>query len=96
MVNQRFCLLVLVVIAFLILYGIVLFAEERKMTRYDVFLQKNKESRKLRLQSFAGDVIRPWLQGFVNYFGRNMTLYFLEDAGHPYNKSTALEVIQDV
>ena len=32
MVNQRFCLLVLVVIAFLILYGIVLFAEERKIT----------------------------------------------------------------
>jgi hypothetical protein len=32
MVNQRFCLLVLVVIVFLILYGIVLFAEERKIT----------------------------------------------------------------
>jgi hypothetical protein len=38
-----------------------------------------------------GDEIRPWLQAFVDYVGREKSYILLEDVGLPYNESTALQ-----
>ncbi|CAJ1940729.1 unnamed protein product [Cylindrotheca closterium] len=40
-----------------------------------------------------GDVIRPWLQGFVKHFGEENSNYLLSDVGSPYNRDTALPVL---
>jgi hypothetical protein len=42
---------------------------------------------------FTGDEIRPWLQGFVDFFGNERSQYLLENVGFPYNNSTALHVL---
>jgi hypothetical protein len=42
---------------------------------------------------YITDEIRPWLQGFVSYFGEERSQYLLDNVGVPYNASTALHVL---
>ncbi|CAJ1930849.1 unnamed protein product [Cylindrotheca closterium] len=56
------------------------------------FLEKNAWI-KDTLHSNRGDEIRQWMGGFVEHFGKEVSLSLLEGAGFPFNNETALETI---
>jgi hypothetical protein len=57
--------------------------------RYRSFLEKNEQVN-ASIRSTRADEIRPWLQGFVESFGKANSLSLLQGVGFPYNRSTAL------
>jgi hypothetical protein len=61
--------------------------------RRDVWITKANVSSQWGTASVVGGEIRPWLQGFVAYFGEAKSRYLLDNLGVPYNTSTALHVL---
>lgn len=57
--------------------------------RYQKFIESNEQVN-ASMKSNRANEVRPWLQGFVESFGKEKSLNLLEGAGFPYNSSTAL------
>ena len=64
--------------------------DSRGYERRAEMFQKFHTGEKVRLASGLGDDARPWILGFVKFFGDEISQMLLQDAGAPFNQSTAM------
>jgi hypothetical protein len=64
--------------------------QRNEVNRTALFFEKNKKHTRNKGMDKPHDEVRPWISGFVEYFGSETASILLEGAGLPYNKSSVL------